>query len=90
MTLLKARAIENQCFIIGVNRSGDGGGLSYNGDSMVVSPLGEVLAHMDGGSGIAIVDIDLSEVDAYRVSFPVKADRKPELYHSLWKQHHAE
>ena len=90
MTLLKARAIENQCFIIGVNRSGDGGGLSYNGDSMVVSPLGEVLAHMDGGSGISIVDIDLSEADAYRASFPVKADRKPELYHSLWKQHHAE
>ena len=90
MTLLKARAIENQCFIIGVNRSGDGGGLSYNGDSMVVSPLGEALAHMDGGSGISVVDIDLSEADAYRASFPVKADRKPELYHSLWKQHHAE
>lgn len=90
MTLLKARAIENQCFIIGVNRSGDGGGLSYNGDSMVVSPLGEVLAHMDGGSGITVVDIDLSEVDAYRSSFPVKADRKPELYHALWKAHHAE
>ena len=90
MTLLKARAIDNQCFIIGVNRSGDGGGLSYNGDSMVVSPLGEVLAHMDGGSGITVVDIDLSEADAYRASFPVKADRKPELYHALWKQHHAE
>ncbi len=90
MTLLKARAIENQCFIIGVNRSGDGGGLSYNGDSMVISPLGNVLAHMDGGSGISVVDIDLAEVDAYRSSFPVKADRKPELYHALWKQHHTE
>ena len=90
MTLLKARAIENQCFIIGVNRSGDGGGLSYIGDSMAVSPTGEVLAHVEGGNGITVVDIDLAEVDAYRSTFPVKADRKVELYHALWKQHHAE
>lgn len=89
MTLLKARAIENQCFIIGVNRSGDGGGLSYIGDSMAVSPTGEVLAHVEGGNGLTIVDIDPSEVDAYRQSFPLKADRKPELYHTLWEQHHA-
>ena len=88
MTILKARAIENQCFILGVNRSGDGGGLSYIGDSMAVSPTGEVLAHVEGGNGLTIVDIDLSEVEAYRSSFPVKADRKVELYHSLWEQHH--
>lgn len=87
-TLLRARAIENQCFIIGVNRSGEGGGLSYIGDSMAVSPTGEILAHVEGGNGLTIVDIDLSEVDAIRNSFPLKADRKPELYHSLWKTHH--
>lgn len=89
MTLLKARAIENQCFIAGINRSGDGGGLSYIGDSMVVSPTGEVLAHVEGGNGLTIVDINLQEADAYRSSFPVKADRKPALYHALWAQHHA-
>ena len=88
MTLLKARAIENQCFILGVNRSGDGGGLSYIGDSMAVSPTGEVLAHVEGGNGLTIVDIDLDEVDAYRSSFPLKVDRKVELYHSLWQEHH--
>ncbi|MDO4531301.1 MAG: nitrilase-related carbon-nitrogen hydrolase [Bacillota bacterium] len=86
MTLLKARAIENQCFIVGVNRGGEGGGLSYNGDSMIVSPLGEVLVHLDGGSGMAIAEIDLSEAESYRSSFPVKADRKPLLYHALWEQ----
>ena len=86
MTLLKARAIENQCFILGVNRSGEGGGLSYIGDSMAVSPTGEVLAHVEGGNGLTIVDIDLSEADAYRNSFPVKADRKPALYHALWEE----
>ncbi len=88
MALLKARAIESQCFILGVNRSGDGGGLSYIGDSTAISPIGEVLAHVEGGNGLTIVDIDLTAVDAYRGSFPVKADRKPELYHALWEQHH--
>ncbi len=88
MTLLKARAIENQCFIIGVNRSGDGGGLSYHGDSMVISPNGEVLAHVEGGNGLTIVDIDPEEVVKVRAGFPLKADRKPELYHALWEQHH--
>ena len=83
---LKARAIENQCFILGVNRSGEGGGLSYIGDSMAVSPTGEVLAHVEGGNGLTIVDIDPNEADAYRKSFPVKADRKPALYHALWEE----
>ena len=43
-TLLQARAIENQCFVIGVNRTGDDGlGIHYSGESMVVDPMGEVL-----------------------------------------------
>ncbi len=86
MTLLKARAIENQCFIIGVNRSGDGGGLSYNGDSMAVSPNGEVLAHVEGGNGLTLVEIDPHEAETVRQGFPLKADRKPELYHALWEK----
>ena len=43
-SLLVARAIENQAYVIGVNRVGEGGGLEYVGDSMVVDPVGEVLA----------------------------------------------
>lgn len=44
MTLLQARAIENQCYVIGVNRVGnDGNQIYHSGDSMVVDPLGEVL-----------------------------------------------
>ena len=87
MTLLKARAIENQCFLIGVNRSGEGGGLSYSGDSMIVSPTGEVLAHAEGGNGLTFAEIDPSEVTKIREGFPLKADRKPELYHALWQTH---
>src|SRR6476646_8851347 len=43
-TLLQARAIENQCYVIGVNRVGeDGSGIHYSGDSMIIDPMGEIL-----------------------------------------------
>ena len=45
-TLLTARAIENQCYTIGVNRVGiDGNNIAHSGDSLIVGPLGEVLYH---------------------------------------------
>ena len=88
MTLLKARAIENQCFILGVNRSGEGGGLSYIGDSMAVSPTGEVLAHVEGGNGLTIVDIDLSEADAYRNSFIILFGKKTSNRNETGVIHH--
>ena len=43
-TLLQARAIENQAYVVGVNRVGEGGGLDYSGDSRIIDPLGELLA----------------------------------------------
>lgn len=47
-TLLKARAIENQCYVLGVNRCGeDGNGLQYHGDTQIISPEGRILAHAD-------------------------------------------
>ncbi len=84
ITLLQARAIENQCFIVGVNRTGKGGGLHYCGDSMVISPYGEVLARVASGSGFTTVDIDVSEADRYRKEFPLKSDRKPNFYQRLY------
>ena len=49
-TLLAARAIENQCYVIGVNRTGtDGRGLEYSGESMVLGPLGEPIKIMGAG-----------------------------------------
>jgi len=45
-TLLRARAIENLCYVAGVNRVGEGGGLRYSGDSAVISPWGETLAEV--------------------------------------------
>lgn len=85
IALLQARAIECQAFVVGVNRTGTGGGLEYVGDSMVISPTGEVLAHVAKESGLTVVDIDPKQAQAYRDAFPQKADRKPALYEKLRK-----
>ncbi len=84
ITLLQARAIENQSFVVGVNRSGKDATLTYTGDSMLVSPTGAVLAHLTKENELAVVEIDLQEVADYRDTFPLKADRKEELYCRLF------
>jgi predicted amidohydrolase len=75
-SLLVARAIENQAYIIGVNRVGSGGGLDYVGDSMVVDPLGEVLSSAAGREATLVTEIDPAMVTATRERFPFLADRR--------------
>ena len=75
-SLLVARAIENQAYVIGVNRVGQGGGLDYVGDSMVVDPLGEVLASAAGREATLVTEIDPAVVTATRQRFPFLADRR--------------
>lgn len=73
--LLKARAIENQCFIIGVNRIGqDGNGLNYLGGSMVISPLGEVVAYADESDDILLASIDIKQTNQVRKELPFLDD----------------
>ena len=85
-TLLQARAIENQSFIVGVNRSGKDRTLTYTGDSMLISPTGEILAHLTGENELAVVEIDPKEAEAYRAEFPLKADRKEDLYSRFFEE----
>lgn len=75
-TLLIARAIENQCFVIGVNRIGaDGAGNFYSGDSMVIGPRGEILASVEPyRQGTISCEISLAELNEFRKSFPVWKD----------------
>ncbi|QCU89715.1 nitrilase-related carbon-nitrogen hydrolase [Thiomicrorhabdus sediminis] len=74
-TLLKARAIENQCFIIGVNRTGiDGNGLHYAGGSMVIDPLGEILAYGRKQDEMIQAEIDIAQVCEVRKQFPFLDD----------------
>ena len=75
-TLLRARAIENQAYVVGVNRVGTGGRLEYAGDSLIVDPFGEVVA--DGGARETIVyaDVDPERVHTVRAEYPFLADRR--------------
>jgi predicted amidohydrolase len=78
--LLQARAIENQCFIIAVNRVGTDPNNEFNGHSMVVAPWGEVLIGDQSSEGIFYTDLDLEEVDRVRKTIPIYQDRRSELY----------
>ena len=75
MTLLRARAIENQAFVAGVNRVGDdGSGMAHAGDSVVVDFAGQPLAELDDRSGVATVSLDLAALRAWRDKFPAHLD----------------
>ncbi|WP_099468292.1 carbon-nitrogen family hydrolase [Konateibacter massiliensis] len=80
LALLKARAIENQCYIAGVNRVGQGNGVEYSGDSLIISPYGEVLAELGNEEGIISAEIDQAVAEEYRRHFKLKKDRREELY----------
>jgi predicted amidohydrolase len=74
--LLRARAIENQAYVIGVNRVGTAKSLVYVGDSAVISPLGEVLAECTDGEAVATVEIDAATVSHTRRTLPFLPDRR--------------
>jgi len=76
MTLLQARAIENQAYVIGVNRVGTGNGLVYSGDSRIVDPLGELLATGSQGETILFAEIDPAKVADVRDRFRFLPDRR--------------
>jgi len=74
-TLLQARAIENQCFCIGVNRVGnDGNGIYYSGDSMAIHPSGEVLYHKAQDEDIFTITLQKEELEEIRQKMPFWKD----------------
>jgi predicted amidohydrolase len=79
-TLLRARAIENLCYVAGVNRVGEGGKLRYAGDSAVISPWGEVLVEGSADEAVLVCDVDPAVVRDARAKFPALRDRRPEAY----------
>lgn len=80
ITLLKARAIENQCFIAGINRIGIGHNIEYCGDSVIVDPYGNVMNELSSKEGLIIKTIDIEEAEKLRAAFKLKKDRKEALY----------
>ncbi len=74
-TLLKARAIENQCYAIGVNRVGKDPSCQYNGHSSIVDPYGNASASCaEGVEEIVSADLDLDSLQAFRDKFPMLND----------------
>lgn len=74
--LLRARAIENQAYVVGANRVGEGGGLKYVGDSAIIDPLGDAIASAGDGECVITADVDPERVNALRARFPFLADRR--------------
>lgn len=75
--LLRARAIETQCYVLGANQGGKHSPeRETSGQSMIISPWGTVLARLEQGEGFAIADIDLHELDALRTKMPVARHRR--------------
>jgi predicted amidohydrolase len=73
--LLRARAIENVCYVVGVNRVGkDGNGASYSGDSVALDFLGQVLGGDRGGDFVETVVLDRESLATFRRDFPVHLD----------------
>ncbi len=78
MTLLKARAIENQAYAVGVNRCGDDPELHYGGRSLIFGPRGEVLADAGRGEGMVSARLDREALLTYRREFPALDDIHPD------------
>lgn len=78
--LLQARAIENQIFIVAVNRVGSDPNNFFDGNSMVIAPWGEILWTGGNEEAVQIVDINLTEVEEVRNRIPVFLDRREVLY----------
>ena len=74
--LLRARAIENQCFVIGGNTAGTHARTPMGGRSAVLDPTGQVLAEAGEGQEVLSVEIDPGHVATWRERFPVLADRR--------------
>ncbi|MGB1579914.1 MAG: carbon-nitrogen hydrolase family protein [Nevskiales bacterium] len=75
--LLRARAVENLCYVLAANQGGEHpGGRKTWGSSMIVDPWGEVLACLAQGPGVAVADIDLQQLKTTRACFPALDHRK--------------
>lgn len=79
-TLLRARAIENQLYVVSANACGPIGKLDFFGMSMIIDPKGELLADAGELPGEIVAPLSWEAMDAWRAQIPCFNDRRPELY----------
>jgi predicted amidohydrolase len=82
-TLLRARAIENQCFVVAANCCGRQGKLDFFGMSLIIAPRGELLAEADDFATELMATCDFQELADYRAQITCFADRRPDVYGTL-------
>ncbi len=91
-TLLRARAIENEFFVLGCNRTGqepsqrNGEPMPFPGDGRIVDPTGEVLASGSGEAGAIVATIELRKVRTMRRILPIERDQRPSVYRALFAE----
>ena len=78
--LLIARAIENQCYVIACNRSGQDPNNQFAGHSLIIDPWGEVIAEAGDSEQVLTTEIEMDLVKEVRKQIPIFTDRKPEFY----------
>ncbi|MEE0930678.1 MAG: carbon-nitrogen family hydrolase [Acutalibacteraceae bacterium] len=81
-TLVRARAIENQVYIIAVNCVGEIGGTEYSGDSCIINPNGEIVKCAESYNELIFAELDY-DIKNLRKTFPVRQDRQLELYKKI-------
>jgi predicted amidohydrolase len=79
LTLLRARAIENQCYVIGVNRSGNDPKFSYPGRTQIIGPKGGIIADAGAREGCIAANLSLQALLDYRTELPFLKDMKQEF-----------
>lgn len=79
-TLVAARAIENQFFVVACNRAGTSGSTTFAGHSMIVDPWGKVLAEAGDGEALLVETLELGRVDEARSQIDILGDRRADLY----------
>ncbi len=85
-TLLRARAIENQMFMVACNRVGNDKKSHFCGHSCLIDPWGKVLVEAGEEEGIFSAEIDLASVTAVRQTIPIFQDRRPSIYQKTIQQ----
>ncbi len=78
--LIRARAIENQVFVVAVNAAGDCGGTVMGGNSAVIGPRGEEICTAGAGEALLTADLDLAMPEQARQKMDILRDRRPEAY----------
>lgn len=81
--LLQARAIENQCYIVATNTTGEVGDTVFGGHSMIVDPWGKIIVEAGEDPVLLTAEIEIDRVDEVRKRIPALDDRRPETYESI-------